>query len=73
MSNKKTDLNRRNLLKGIATAAAAGTVAAAVSGTANATSVTAETKVEKKAMDIVKLNTFVIITTAYNGAHNETD
>ena len=48
MSNKNTDLNRRTLLKGLATAAAAGTVAAAVSGTANATSVTAETKVEKK-------------------------
>ncbi|WP_300178357.1 twin-arginine translocation signal domain-containing protein [uncultured Aliivibrio sp.] len=49
MSNNKTDLNRRNVLKGLATAAAVGTVAAAVSGTANATpSVTAEKSVEKK-------------------------
>lgn len=48
MSNKNTDLNRRTLLKGLATAAAAGTVAAVVSGTANATPVATEKDVEKK-------------------------
>ncbi|MFA1560061.1 twin-arginine translocation signal domain-containing protein [Aliivibrio fischeri] len=48
MSNKKTDLNRRNLLKGLATAAAAGSVAAAVSGTANANTVVETKNVEKK-------------------------
>lgn len=48
MSNKTTDLNRRNLLKGLATAAAAGSVAAAVSGTANANTTTETKDVEKK-------------------------
>ena len=48
MSNKNTDLNRRTLLKGLATAAAAGTVAAAVSGTASANTVTDKKDVEKK-------------------------
>ena len=48
MSNKNTDLNRRTLLRGLATAAAAGTVAAAVSGTASANTVTDKKDVEKK-------------------------
>lgn len=48
MSNKNTDLNRRTLLKGLATAAAAGTVAAAVSGTASASTVTDKKDVEKQ-------------------------
>ncbi len=48
MSNKKTDLNRRSLLKGLVTASAAGSVAAAVSVTANATAVVSETKVNNK-------------------------
>ncbi|PQJ89257.1 twin-arginine translocation signal domain-containing protein [Aliivibrio sifiae] len=48
MSNNKTDLNRRNVLKGLATAAAVGTVAAAVSGTASANTITDKKDVEKK-------------------------